>query len=294
MESNYCKEIMELIDFLRFPNSTYLPQTVLADKKTKRAIAWYPGTKGRAWIEHNPDRYLIGFTGKFYQDNLLHKDKQKAQIHFLTVDIDLLETDDFEQTKQAIVACLGNYCSVRTSTKGHGFHLIFRLDTIMTHANRTNVQATLKPYLTLLEQSRIKVCTYGINTYLLGGLQTWLHKTNARIPCWNETDSTLANYTTQNQTNQDNCPFLKYLNKQGKELVALLAKEGITLQQDKTDIYIKAAYQALKGTKYEFKTKSPMASENRHINGFIVVDNVFLHIFACADNKIVATYPIFF
>lgn len=87
------------------------------------------------------------------------------------------------------------------------------------------------------------------------------------------------------------------LNPYGEEFFGLIpyAKDVLLSLTNigKADIYIKDLYEALKGTKFEFKTSSPMKNNDGQINGFLRRDNNILSLFANADNRIILSFEAF-
>ncbi len=292
----YDNQTIELLNFLTLQNSQDLPQTVLANKTTKRAIAWYPGRKSKELIYHDSSKYLVGVTGKYFASKTLSTEQQKASLHWIGIDIDLHDYTDelFLRTYDKILKATCGLGNIRTSTRGHGFHIIFRLARVMQEVSRANIIATIKPYTDALLNSGVEFCTFGVNMYLLGGAQRWLYTTQARIA---PVSNTVPSFPTSLSCSRSSSYHQLYTNelhvkgKECKELLALLANVGIRLKQGRNDMYVREVFEALKGTKFAFKTKSPMrASETKHINGCINVGHLFISIFTFADNKIIARY----
>lgn len=298
----YDNQTTDMLDFLTIQDSQDsqdLPQTVLASKTTKRAIAWYPGRNFKNLIYHDSNKYLVGFTGKYFASKTLSVAGQSARLHWIGIDIDLHDYTDelFLRTYDKILKATDGLGNIRTSTRGRGFHIIFRLARVMQEVLRDNVIATLKPYTDSLNEYGVEICTFGVNMYLLGGLQRWLYTTQARIePVSNTvnifpTTLTCSSKSLAYNLDRLSTDELHVKGKECKEFLALLASVGISLKQGRNDVYVRDVFEALKGTKFAFKTKSPMrASEGRHINGCINVGHLFISIFTFADNKIVARY----
>lgn len=281
------QKVQDLLDFLTPPDAQgYKPQIIIANRGTKSVLKWMPGdyiTKCRFDID--PSKYLIGFTGQYYKDYEIPKKQQTPIACWLGVDIDLPSRDKWMETYTKLLGSISNAGSIRSSTRGNGFHVIFRLSRPMTKINRANIVATLKPYTDAITKAGVEICSKGQVFYLLGGLQQWLCVTPNRIDPVEDTQPVPYRDVT--------IPVDMSLNRDGQELAKLLATVGVPLNGNKTDIYIKDVYNALKDTPYEFETKSPMKSTDHHINGFISYDNLFLYIYAAADQKIVAKYYIF-
>ena len=292
----YDNQTTDMLEFLTIQDSQDLPQTVLANKTTKRAVAWFPGRLSKELIYHDSSKYLVGFTGKYFASKTLNIAEQAARLHWIGIDIDLHDYTDelFLRTYDKILHATGGLGNIRASTRGHGFHIIFRLARVMLEVSRANIIATIKPYTDALLNSGVEICTFGVNMYLLGGLQRWLYTTQARIE---PVSNTVLSFPTSLSCSRSSSYHQLYTNelhvkgKECKELLALLAGVGIQLKQGRNDMYVRDVFEALKGTKFAFKTKSTMrASEGRHINGCINVGNLFISIFTFADNKIVARY----
>lgn len=281
------QKVRELLDFLTIPGAQdCMPQIVIADKKTKVALKWMPGKKVTGCsFELHPDKYLLGFTGKYYRTYQTSTREQTPTVHWLGVDIDLPSRDKWMETYKKLLGAVLDVGSIRSSTRGNGFHVIFRLSRPMVKVNRANILATLRTYTDAIVKAGVEICTVGVNMYLLGGLQQWLYVTPNRIDPVEDTQPVPYQDVT--------IPTDLSLNQDGQELAKLLATVGVPLNGNKTDIYIKDVYNALQDTPYEFETKSPMQSVDHHINGFICYDNLFLYIYAAADQKIVAKYYVF-
>lgn len=285
------KDLADILKFLS-PGTIEIPQIVLADKNTKRAIVWYPGEEdAKIFLPIDPQKYLIGLTGKYFIDPEKSFLSQKSKLYFLTVDIDHKDNPGLENKFEDLKKVIGEDASIRSSTSGKGYHLIFRLEKPVENPNRILIRNIMNPYLKKIESVGIHICSFGINTYLLGGFQDWLYKTDNKIPI---SDENLKGENILQIRGSGIFSFDEFLNSTGKKLFRIL-KKRINYEQRflHQDIYIKDFYDALKGTDFEFRTKSPMASNNKHINGFVQIDDHYFYIYAAADGCLVAKYFIF-
>lgn len=299
-----------LIEFL-YPNINQEYQAIqfiLARKDTKQAVAWYPGKRAKQWdwqkIEKSLHKYLIGFTGRSFRSYEISKDRQSYQLHWVGIDIDDIEIS--KQTINKILSLLENKISqIRLSTGGHGLHLIFRLVKPVSFESGIRVgkiiKANLLESVQKLETGGIPVCCYsGGVFYMLGGKQQALYTNLDSFFDFNQTIQSNQKFDVISQSSQDfDLDLLRKqakLTPQGRLFFKLLSDDSILQSMvacNRASIYAKRIYQALKGTKFEFETKSPMASDFAHPNGFLFKRNNNICLYINADDKIVLSFEAF-
>jgi len=268
----------------------------------KSVIGWFPGKRKKKFdwndVSKKLAKKLVGFTGRSYRDYEIAMVNQTSTLHWVAIDIDDYAINDENINK--IKELTEENCSIRCSTGGNGLHLIFRLDKPYSFEpgikTTKNIKNTLYPYVTKLEQAGVNVCCWqGGVFYLLGGKQEWLFKTDTTIELdLNDTNNPVVVTESSEIKLGVETPSLisEGLNSVGEEFFNLIG-ERVPIENTPIDIYVKKIYQKLKGTKFEFQTKSPMQTDSEHTNGFLFRSGNNIRLWTFADRASVIEFEAF-
>lgn len=298
-------------------SGNYKAQIIIAGRD-KKAWKWFPGNQPCTEIEFGAmlanaivRKNILGFTGAFFQNREMSVKSQKSFSTACGIDVDaiicedgnILDIEDLDEESwievvEKAIRELGDICSIRTSSGGKGLHFIVRFDKAIGGATPSARKKVVLPIIQRIEKTGLKVDKAGQVLYFLGGLQNWLHVCKNKWACNVEFES----HPTPLMISE--CPTcgsgnieVDLFSQEGKELIDILYSARVipskTTIPMKIDVYIKQVFDALKGTKFSFKTKSSMSEgKGWHANGFIVINQPFLKIFANADNQVVGDYLI--
>lgn len=264
------------------------PQIIMAGGK-KQAIVWLPGNK----VRKNPPKvtsdavvYLGTTPGSFMSQEVTQHD-QPAFVSWTGLDIDDVPVEEVIRTWKDI-----DPVSIRLSSSGNGVHLFMRYDApILIDPGQARPHELLRtswlPYMEQVGWDWERVCSSGYRAfYVSGGKCRWVKRTEEFIApptlTLQKTVMTMAPIEAQQAIEEKDerlCRLIKLL------------KPAIThMVPGKNPVYIKAAYEALKGSEFEFETKSPMQTREPHNNGFVLYEpGQRIMIFASADGRPVLT-----
>lgn len=291
-----------------YPENTEFckPQMAICPTGDRSAAKWYPAAypnpapNGAKQYEQALKSGLIGYGPRMYRDYRQVRNSAEYLLAWICIDIDDVEgLDEFNYdvedadgaadflgslTKKIKAVCPA--ATIRTSTSGTGLHLLFRLDKLYHFKAGENCKnhrlATLKPQVEALKKIGVEVCEGGLRAhifYFSGGLHKGetLRVSPLRIPLLNAEATEIMRTNASIET--------EGLRGKALDFVEKINDSGALISGNQ--IYVKALYNALKNTEFEFKTLSPMASQNPHINGFITIDGFEVKIFTSADGAFV-------
>jgi len=277
------KEIFSIL--YPFKTCDDIPQIGLANSQ-KKVFAWIPGNSTRKVIPNRAQ--LIGITGRTYKDVNVSQKEQKCLLHFVALDIDSKDNENLLEKLLPIVhAC--PECYVRTSNSGNGFHVFFVLDKPI-ELSHSEIQGTQKqiiePYREKISQIVKIDKSDNRMLFVIGGKQAWLYVSGEFIRPEFKIIPKIEKKTYKN----GNINVILYSEK-AKNLLEILLEKKLIDRTGKNEIYVKEIYEALQGTHYEFKTKSPMSSAGWHTNGFIEVSHRAIKLYTNADNHVILNIP---
>jgi hypothetical protein len=262
------------------------PQIVLATAN-KRVLAWLPGKEPvieSKRVQAINTHKLVGLTGKAYRNDAWNM-LDECSLHFLAIDID----DYIDWNK--ISDILPRYC-IRFSNSKTGLHLIKRIKRIEIAKNeRINerVKEAMQEDIRALTLAGIPVCSYGYRAFFMAA-HGWLKKIDEIDTIVLATKRDSYNRVGHNSavsgidaTIIDDCEI------KIKNLVEILLKKGIIEENNGeidrlTSVYVRELYEALKGTEFEFESKSPMKNNSWHINSQLSIENDIAKLFTFAAN----------
>lgn len=274
----------------------WLPQVVLfgldskPDQDQDGFCKWLPGRKGTNIADYKYMQYArhIAFTGRYYNYNVKDVTMQDSCV----VAAAMVDIDDYIDHEK-INEVLKGVGTIRRS-KYSGLHIILRFKNpvqIPECFNGSIVQESLRPYVEKLKTiCPVNICKWhggSFDLFTKGGNQETVFKSDATIPFIKprEQRSHLGFFQSPRQEIITENMF----NYKPLKLIKLLQSKGCLPSFPfcrHTDIYIKKWYEVLKGTEWEFKTKSPMQSKEEHVNGWCFFDGIYLKLYACADNHV--------
>lgn len=287
------KEIRELLDFLY---GHAIRPSHMAVQMVEKDGFWYPGNKitDRSINSANP----VGFTGRIYETYSKPKNEQSWLLAWFGIDIDDIKEqgiDIFEVNR-----ALYPYASTRLSKSGNGLHCIFKIKPVLMKVGdnpKKHIEYTLRQWVTEnVDKSRVltalpnvRLCSSkGFNFFLYGGEKgknRWLSESDYI----NELQIDFSDSCSKCcRSKEDNSVLISEIEGEARDLVLLLQKEKELPEGDsvatKYEVHIKSVYRALKGTPFEFTTKSPMKTKEWHINGFITISHTGVRLWSFADN----------
>lgn len=291
------KEIRELITFLY---SHAIRPSHMAVQMVEKDGFWYPGNRvsSRSINSENP----VGFTGRIYESYSKSKNEQSWLLAWFGIDIDDISEQGIDIF--AVNRTLYPYASTRVSKSGNGLHCIFKCKPILMKVGdnpKRHIEYTLRQWVTehpdgsrtLTSLPNVRLCSSrGINFYLHGGVKgknRWLSESDHL----NELQIDFSNSCTKccNRSNEDTTVSIAEIEGEARDLVGILQKEGEIPKGDKVatkyEVHIKGIYKALKGTPFEFTTKSPMKSKEWHINGFMTISRTGFRLWSFADHSFI-------
>lgn len=268
------------------------PQFCLASLD-KKCLAWYPGKKASKPI--SLDNKLIGLTGRVYQTYDIPHDRQPFLLSWLAIDLD--DLTDKKGWLDFIIEATKGQASVRTSQSGKGVHIIFRCNPVLFPVGykvAPFIKGNLEYFVSRLQEGDpefFSVCRYdGQMFYLHGGKNEWLYQSQEFITL--RSIKSKPSFHINNIEKEEN--GLPPLNNKGIKFLGILKERLPSFRLcPEQGVYIKELYQALKGSEFEFKTCSPMLSEQWHVNGNLKIKGFDLELYASADNRVIKQYPFF-
>lgn len=248
-------------------------------QRNKGFCHWAPGKK--PGFPGDPEEVdLFGFGYRVFPTYEESRHGQNFVVSWAGIDIDDVEPmETAHKIKDARMPC-----SIRTSKSQKGLHLIFLFNKILGfyqgQSPRRSILHALEPALRTLDELDIPVCKIAPEIMWEQGKQHFgetLTVCEARIPT-----QKVRTVPILERPISLNCSFPGEV----QDFVRLLAAAGALLGgfcEGTAGIYVRAAYEACKGTRFEFETKSPMKSERSHNNGFLSWDGVKMALIPSAD-----------
>jgi len=302
------KNLISDLKFLTGISEFQYPQFVLESNKSG-VKTWLPGAKQYPRPAHlilNPATHKIGWTGRVYADSGIYETTQyKYPYRQKIIGIDL---DEVPIKLFPSLVSLHLPCSIRISKSGVkevdgvrcvGLHLLFRTSNITNffdteQVSNSSIKITLAPFKQQIVNLGIPVCQANFRPFWLwtNGQNRWYLKTDAEIDLVRSSDSSVFECQTIGTGRQiDTSEY----SERGRLLIKLLQNAKVLpegpFQYQRTQIWVKQVWEALKGTQFEFQTCSPMQSTSWHSNGFLDISNLTIDLFTNADNKIVLRVP---
>ncbi len=273
------------------------PQVVL--QKSKRRT-WYPGKKAKTPREIPLDRAdLIGFGGRLYRDHFTPKQDQEFLLCFGIIDIDDLGVMTRAISREIKIRTPS--ANIRLSKSGEGLHLLFRFENLLILRTNQEANAIIKEslrgisevlnHMTVAEYPEVvnlKICGYPEHAWFfgpehIGGL---LYQSDLKIP------AIIPEKKTGSPIDLKEGEWSWLMDQNGdarKEFIELLNEKGAILSQfdeaGVAGVHIRSAHEAVKGTRFEFGTKSPMNSAEVHNNGFLSFQGSYLKLIPAADGQ---------
>lgn len=263
---NY-EKLREMKEFLKNGHCGNLQWIAANDQK--KALAWYPGNSPLTqekllYVRANASVY--GFTGRMYDENTVI---QGSGYDLVALMIDI---DDFTDYNR--ILSLTKEYSILYSTGGHGLRLVKRIYPVHTECK---IMGTMQEKtVEILRKNDIPVCVYDENVqYLVGGKIDWIYRTDTVY-----TEDIPYGCSTIRKKDIITPIDVSCMSPSMQECLELI---GIPVQAGINSIWIKEVYERLHGTKYEFKTSSPMKSTRYEINGMLIVSQTCIKIKAFCD-----------
>lgn len=280
--------------------SNWQPQ-IIAGGLDKKAWAWLPGGRTDAPFNYEGAEAsqiadllhrapALGIAPGFYQHPNVHQYKQPLMIGWVGLDIDIEANENHERIWSALDSTCENYL-VRSSSGGRGLHLFRRLYSPLwldTSAKRNHVvsRITMRLIGELPPAIQSHVCSSDYrNFWVEGGAQVTLHTPDhtADLQVTGDWLDEVVNAPAADSSPLDDAGEI---DERILEIVNRLKVAGVTLKPNgRTQVVIRQVYNALKGTAWEFETKSRMRHGETQTNGFVEVNPQSLVIYAAADGR---------
>lgn len=304
----------EIENLLFHKREGYFPQFLIGRKQTKQAQAWCPGNRSLMTADDlvnkkSSGKHLVGYTGLSFTSQVVPQhDQERVLLSFIAFDLDQKDNEKDLITSVPEITRFFPEFWIRSSTSGKGLHLFVKFSEPQTFPDVSTAKLSIRNienlYINSLYDKGFKVDKSGIRCYwLLGGENTWLHKSEKTIN-WETVKTTDSSQFTfrkdfsrklERKANRDYICRSEFSG-ECLEFIDILTRKGILQNSEKLplklDIYVKKLYETLKNTDFEFLTSSPMKEDKApHINGFISFNKENITIFTAADNAAVLYIP---
>lgn len=252
-------------------------------KNLEKYTIWFPGAKKVNELKSVPKNiWLHGFGGRVYKTYSKLRKEQEYLLAWTSLDIDDINIVEVAPKIKKLIP----ECSIRESKSGQGVHLFFRFDKpLYFQAGESDLvtqKIFLAPYMDTLKENEIPICTPASSILWLTGAGhkgDFIYLSEAKLRCKKQKYSSCVSSNTEEQG---------FLVGKMQKFIDLLANAGAILSDwdgESYTIYVRAAYEACKGTEFEFRTRSPMQTPEPHANGFIRFANSALYLRAKADSQ---------